>query len=310
MIIPGLFHGCYHYILPPPNARSASSGKSSSCRRHRRHTRTRIRTPETNSGHDCRNAERATVASSKRPRRFREAGRVAQPASRPGQPPFPGANSWCFQGSIRDPRGAPAPARTPGQSPSSQRPQLVRRELRDYERAPQEAPQPASSGARQTPVVPSPRGASPPHPLASQHKQATTQAPALCPSVGMRARVGPRASLHSPAPQSLGTSVRLALKTLRGAGSLATLGLARRLRCTGTPSLSHEPRSAVQHALPSWSEPTPARTGAPPSTQPPARTQAHKLPPDSSASQPALIDDHSQSPCVGSPAAGHPPPRY
>ena len=153
------------------------------------------------------------------------------------------------------------------------------------------------------------RGQSP-HPLASQHKQATTQAPALCPSVGMRARVGPRATLHSPAPQSLGTSVRLALKTLRGAGSLATLGLARRLRCTGTPSLSHEPRSAVQHALPSWSEPTPARTGAPPSTQPPARTQAHKLPPDSSASQPALIDDHSQSPCVGSPAAGHPPPRY
>ena len=164
MIIPGLFHGCYHYILPPPNARSASSGKSSSCRRHRRHTRTRIRTPETNSGHDCRNAERATVASSKRPRRFREAGRVAQPASRPGQPPFPGANSWCFQGSIRDPRGAPAPARTPGQSPRSQRPQLVRRELRDYERATQEAPPPASSGARQTPVVPSPRGASPPIP--------------------------------------------------------------------------------------------------------------------------------------------------
>ena len=113
------------------------------------------------------------------------------------------------------------------------------------------------------------RGQSP-HPLASQHKQATTQAPALCPSVGMRARVGPRASLHSPAPQSLGTSVRLALKTLRGAGSLATLGLARRHRCTGTPSLSHEPRSAVQHALPSRSEPTPARTGAPPSTQPPA----------------------------------------
>ena len=71
------------------------------------------------------------------------------------------------------------------------------------------------------------RGQSP-HPLASQHKQATTQAPALCPSVGMRARVGPRASLHSPAPQSLGTSVRLALKTLRGAGSLATLGLVRR----------------------------------------------------------------------------------
>ena len=165
MIIPGLFHGCYHYILPPPNARSASSGKSSSCRRHRRHTRTRIRTPETNSGHDCRNAERATVASSKRPRRFREAGRVARPASRPGQPPFPGANSWCFQGSIRDPRGAPAPARTPGQSPSSQRPQLVRRELRDYERAPQEAPRlPPAARAKPRlcrhhagPVPPSPR---------------------------------------------------------------------------------------------------------------------------------------------------------